>query len=447
MTSPRVAVIGAGLAGLSAGVALRQAGAHVEVFERKRILGGKATSFTVDGVEVDNGQHVVLGCCTAFLDFIDSLGMRSALHMQPRFEVRVLARGARPARLAASWLPAPLHLAASFARYPHLRTRDKFRVAQALLAARKQQRSGGDMATWLARRGQTVAARRAFWDPFLVPALNAPLEQVAAADGLFVINTAFSSSRGAARIGYATVPLARVAETAARQLDAVHKRSPVIGLERDGAHVMALRTESERRDDFDAFVVAIPPERLAALLGDATAYGLNGLESFRNQPIVDVHLWYDVAENSAPLLGDAGFAALLDSPVQWVFEKGRGYLCCSMSAAGDAVTRPESELVARCDAELRDVIPSLRASRRVRGAATRDPDATFVPTPGLVRPGPRTACDNLVIAGAWTDTGWPATMESAVRSGRAAAHDVLRVSKTVRETRTTRPVEEPVGAV
>jgi uncharacterized protein with NAD-binding domain and iron-sulfur cluster len=103
--------------------------------------------------------------------------------------------------------------------------------------------------------------------------------------------------------------------------------------------------------------------------------------------------------------------------------------------------------VARCDAELRDVIPSLRASRRVRGAATRDPDATFVPTPGLVRPGPRTACDNLVIAGAWTDTGWPATMESAVRSGRAAAHDVLRVSKTVRETRTTRPVEEPVGAV
>jgi uncharacterized protein with NAD-binding domain and iron-sulfur cluster len=128
-----------------------------------------------------------------------------------------------------------------------------------------------------------------------------------------------------------------------------------------------------------------------------------------------VHLWYDVST-----LG-FGFAALLDSPVQWVFEKGPGYICCSMSAADRYVSWPASELVDLCHGELAAVLPALRNASRLRGAATRDREATFVPRPGLRRPGPATACPQVVIAGAWTDTGWPATMESAVRSGRAAA--------------------------
>jgi len=162
-------------------------------------------------------------------------------------------------------------------------------------------------------------------------------------------------------------------------------------------------------------VLAVPPRRLAAILDTPERYGVAGLDAFRTTPIIDVHLWYDRSPRGLD------FAALLDSPVQWVFEKGKGYLCCSLSAAGDLVSRPERELVDLCDAELRAVIPELRAAALLRGAATRDPEATFVAAPGLRRPGAATSVANLAIAGAWTDTGWPATMESAVRSGRTAA--------------------------
>ncbi|MBV9100794.1 MAG: FAD-dependent oxidoreductase [Candidatus Dormibacteraeota bacterium] len=430
MTAQRVAVVGAGLAGLSAALELKRAGAHVEVFERMRMPGGKATSFIVDGVEVDNGQHVTLACCTDLTAFIDTLGMSHTVRMQPRFEVTVLARGHAPSRLRAARLPAPLHLMPSFLRYPHLTLRDKLRVSRALVAARRDRAPQGDMATWLAKHGQSAAARTAFWDPFLVPALNAPLDESSAVDGLFVIRTAFVSDRRAARIGYTTVPLVRIAEAAAARVDALHLRTAVIDVEHDGRRASALRTESQARPDFDAYVLALPPQRLRAL--DAAQpqrpFGIDGLDAFRTQPIVDVHLWYPVARGR--VLGAAGFAALLGSPVQWVFEKAPGYLCCSLSAAGDAVRLPESELVARCHAELAAVLPALQTVEPKRGAATRDPDATFVPAPGLRRPGPRTALGNVVIAGAWTDTGWPATMESAVRSGRAAARAVLDTAAT-----------------
>ena len=143
--------------------------------------------------------------------------------------------------------------------------------------------------------------------------------------------------------------------------------------------------------------------------------GIAGLDTFRTQPIVDVHLWYDRDVTTAD------FAAILDSPVQWVFAKGPGYLCCSLSAAEDLVGRPERELVELCNAELMACVPELHGATLLRGAATRDPEATFVPALGLQRPSQRTLLSNLFIAGAWTDTGWPATMESAVRSGRAAA--------------------------
>lgn len=426
MTAKRIAVVGAGLAGLSAAVELKRAGAHVEVFERMRMPGGKATSFVVDGVEVDNGQHVTLACCTELSAFIDDLGMGDVLHMQPRFEVTVLARGGAPSRLRAAPLPAPLHLMPSFVRYRHLGLGDKLRVARALMAARRERAPHGDMATWLARRGQTPATRTAFWDPFLVPALNAPLEDASALDGLFVIRTAFISERGAGRIGYTTVPLVRIAEAAAARVDALHLRTPVTQVEHAGGRATALRTEAGTRSDFDAYVLALPPQRLSSL-DDAVPqrpFGVEGLDVFRTQPIVDVHLWYPAARGR--VLGAAGFAAVLDSPVQWVFEKGPGYLCCSLSAAGDAVRAPESELIARCHAELAAVLPVLRNVEPVRGAATRDPDATFVPSPGLRRPGPRTALHNVFLAGAWTDTGWPATMESAVRSGRAAARALVQ---------------------
>jgi hydroxysqualene dehydroxylase len=387
----------------------------VLLVERSRLLGGKATSFSVDGVEVDNGQHVHLGCCTEYLDFVDRLGMSDVLWTQPRFEVTVLRRGARPAHLrAARGLPASLSLLPSFTWYAHLPMSAKLQVARALRRCGDPARPGETFAAWLSRHGQGAAAIHGFWDVFVVPALNARIDEVSAEDALFVVRTAFAGDSAAARIGWSRVPLARIAEAAAARADAVRTRTTVVSLLDGGDHVTGVRTADGEEVAADAVILAVPPARLAGLLADPAKYGVNGLRDFRSRAIVDVHLWFDTNDAELP------FAAILGSPVQWVFEKRPGYLCCSLSAADDLVTRPESELVEMCRAELVAAWPRLAGVRLIRGAVTRDPEATFVPTPGLHRPGARTARANLSIAGAWTATGWPATMESAIRSGRAA---------------------------
>lgn len=427
MATGRIAVIGGGLAGLSAAVDLKQRGFPVELLERTRLLGGKATSFSVGGVEVDNGQHVYLACCTEFIDFVEHLHVllpagEPTLFLQERFDALLLAHNQSPARLRAVSLPAPWHLVPALLRYQHLDLLARLRVGLALLDARRPAHPGETFAAWLKRHRQSAAIRRAFWDPFLVPALNAPLEEVSAETALFVIATAFLHDAGAARFGFARVPLAHIAQAAAQRLDRVHLRTPVVGLDlvdhprpSNSLELRAVIVEDGGRLSYDGVVLAVPPDRLKRILGRPEALGVFGLDEIHAAPIVDVHLWYDV-----PTLG-FGFAALLDSPVQWVFEKAPGYFCCSMSAAEQYVNWPGSALVELCHRELGAVLPALQQATLVNGAATRDHDATFVPSPGLRRPGPATSCAQVVIAGAWTDTGWPATMESAVRSGRAAA--------------------------
>ena len=420
MANPRVAVVGAGLAGLAAGLDLAEAGWEVSLFERSRLLGGKATSFTVDGVEVDNGQHVFLGCCTAFRDFVRRLGMTHHLYLQDRFEALVLKAGAPMSRLRAARLPAPWHLVAAFSRYPHLDWSGRLQVARALLQAGRGHLDGSGMsfADWLNSQGQSERTKHAFWEPFMVPALNADLERVSAEAAGFVIKTAFMSDAAAACFGFATVPLARFAEAAAARLASVHLRAVVAGLIHPDGAFRGIRLESGEEFDFEAVVLAIPPRQLARLLGE-DRLGLDHLDDFETEPILDVHLWYE--GEPAPF----GFAAVLGSPVQWVFQKASGYLCCSLSAAHDLVRRPESELVELCARELEQALPALGRDRLRRGAATRDTEATFIPRPGLKRPGARTVDPAVAIAGAWTDTGWPATMESAILSGHAAARALL----------------------
>jgi len=430
-TGLRVGVVGAGLAGLAAGLDLTRAGCRVTLLERSRLLGGKATSFHLGDLEMDSGQHVVLGCCSSFLAFAEELGMRGDLRLQSRFEVLMLAdRG--PVRLRALPLPSPLHLALPFLTFRALRFGERMGVARALLAARRRDPAAEQsetFAAWLERRGQGPAVRRAFWEPFLVPALNAQLDEVSAAAGLFVVRTAFLGDRGAARIGYATVPLARFAEAAAARLDEVRLRTAVTHLTADGGRLRSLGAGPEEVA-VDAAVMAIPPERLARI-GGASALGLGDLSGFATTPIADVHLWYEPEPGTGGERGAAlpwpgfDFAALAGSPIQWVFVKGPGYLCCSLSDARGWVGEPEERLVALGDSELRARVPALAGRKLVRGVAVRDPEATFVQTPGLRRPGPGTALANVCVAGSWTDTGWPATMESAVRSGRAAAAELL----------------------
>lgn len=415
MAAHRVAIVGAGLAGLTAGVELKERGFQVEVFERSRLLGGKATSFAVGGIEVDNGQHVFLSCCTEFIAFVDRLGLSSQLEMQDRFRALVLMPGRPPAELREAGLPAPLHLLPALAGYRGLGWGDKIRLLQALAGASGDLETSETFASWLDRHHQGPASRAGFWDLFLVPALNAPLDRVSAAAALFVIRTAFLARRGAARIGFCRVPLARIAEAAANGLDRVHLRTPVASVLFEERQASGIRLTSGDELAFDSVVLAVPPARLPALIGEPGQVGIDGAAGFLPQAIVDVHLWLREATLGAP------FAALLGSPVQWVFEKSPGYLCCSLSAAERFAEWPEADLVGLCRHELESVLPQVGRAELVNAAATRDPEATFIPTPGLRRPGARTAIPNLALAGAWTDTGWPATMESAVRSGLAAA--------------------------
>ncbi|MBO0688084.1 MAG: FAD-dependent oxidoreductase, partial [Candidatus Dormibacteraeota bacterium] len=274
------------------------------------------------------------------------------------------------------------------------------------------------VAQWLDRQRQGEQARAAFWEPFLVPALNAPLTEAAAEAGRFVLATAFLGGPEACRIGWSRVPLARIAESVAARSGSLQLRSPVSELRVQDGRLRAVAVQQREQAqvfEVDGAVLAVPPGPLERLLGQPEQFGVAGLDRFATQPIVDVHLWYDGARPGWE------FAALLASPVQWVFQKHPGYLCCSLSAAGDTVRRPEADLVRLCHEELAAAVPELRGQTPREGRATRDPEATFVPRPGLQRPGATTTVPNLVLAGAWTDTGWPATMESAVRSGSVAA--------------------------
>lgn len=420
MTIPCVAVVGGGLAGLSAAIDLKDAGCHVELFERSRLLGGRATSFEIDGHVVDNGQHVYLACCTEFLGFVHRAGMSSALHTQERFDVVVYSKTGQRSGLRAADLPAPFHLLASFAGYKHLSLRGKAEIARALMALQfnpKSAREDLSFAQWLRMHGQGAQTIRGFWEPFMVPALNAPLERMNAADAAFVISTAFLRDRGAARFGYSRVPLAQIMESAAARLDRVYRSSAVFVMEAD-PHGIALRTaEDELR--YDAVVLAVPPRSLAKLLGEPSRFNVPPLDVYEPFAIMDVHIWYDGAQV------DFEFAAILDSPVQWVFKKGEGYLCCSISAADELVNKPTTDMVAVAWNEVRAALPSLASARLIRGAATRNPEGTYLARPGTVRPAAATALPNLAVAGAWTATGWPDTMESAVRSGRTAAQTLL----------------------
>lgn len=409
--------MGGGLAGLAAAVDLTRAGCEVHLFERSRLLGGRATSFEIDGRTVDNGQHVFLACCTEFTGFVERAGMADALYLQDRFDVTVYSHGVR-SELRAANLPAPWHLIASMAAYRHLDLRGKLQLARALLALAGEKAPEGNFADWLRRHGQSAGTIRAFWDPFMVPALNAPLEAMSAAEAAFVIRTAFLGDRGAARFGYSKVPLAQIMEAAARGLASVRRATAVSAMESHDGRVR-LRTADAQDDIFDGVVLALPPRALQRLLGETSRFGITGLDRYEASAIMDVHLWHDHGRL------DFDFCALLDSPVQWIFQKGDGYLCCSLSAAGALVTTPTGDVVAQVWSEVSASLPELANARLVRGAATRNPEGTYNARPGAVRPGTRTRDPKVTIAGSWTATGWPDTMESAVRSGRAAARALI----------------------
>jgi squalene-associated FAD-dependent desaturase len=433
----RVAVVGGGLAGIAAAIACADGGADVTLFEAKRWLGGATASFEREGMTLDTGQHVFLRCCTAYRGLLDRLGVTAKTDLQPRLSIPVLAPGGRSALLRRGRLPAPLHLGAALARYPYLGTADRLRAARASFALRRL--DPGDPRTdtrtfgaWLRAHGQSEASVRYLWDLFGLPALNLPAGEASLALAAKVFRTGLLERRDAADIG---IPLVSLRELHGEPALAVLGR---LGVDVQlGGRIRQVVAESggvsgvltdQGGVDVDAVIAAVPNERAGDVLpegalADPTAPGRLG-----SSPIVNVHVVYGRAVTDLP------FAAVVDSPVQWVFDRTRPagldagqYLAISLSGADGFVDRTVEDLRAEFAPALEAVFPAARGVPIERFVVTRERAATFRQAPGTagLRPGPRTRIPRLFVAGAWTDTGWPATMEGAVRSGLAAARHAL----------------------
>jgi squalene-associated FAD-dependent desaturase len=441
-----VVVVGAGLAGLSAALECADLGARVTVLERQRRLGGLTWSFSRNGVSMDNGQHVFLACCDAYLGFLDRIGAADGVVPPRPLDVPVVAPGTdgpMMGRLRRQDLPVPFHLAGALLRYQHISLRDRLALGRALAALHRLDLEDDRLddvtfGAWLAAHGQSEAAIAAVWDLITVPTVNLPASEASLAVAAMVFKTGLLSSRQASDIGWSAIPLGRLhGERAAAALDragaAVHLGVRVAGVEEDGDGGWRVLT-GDGRFDADAVVLAVPHEEASAIVpkwvdGRARWFELG------SSAIVDVHLIFERSVTGWPIM--AGHS----SPVQWVFDRtassglehsGHQYLAVSLSAADHALGRPPEELVPSVVEALSQLLPSVSEVRLVDAAVTKERRATFRAAPGTqsLRPSAVTRRAGLVLAGAWTDTGWPATMEGAVRSGSAAARALAGVSAT-----------------
>jgi squalene-associated FAD-dependent desaturase len=452
MTGRRVVVIGGGLAGITAAIQLRDAGLEVMLLESRPRLGGAATSYQRAGLMIDNGQHVFLRCCTSYQGLLARLGMTDSVSIQDRFDVTVLSPDG-PARLRRSALPSPLHLARALLRYRLLPLTERARVGRAALAFRRADPTSSvldrePLGDWLAARGQGERARRRLWDLFIISALNIDGDQASTALAAKVIKTALLGRNDAADIGMATVPLGRLHAEATASLLAqigaqvrLGARATAVERRPDGGFLVRLgRGESAAADDgaavpeagqslpADGIVLAVPADQAARLAGTAAVAGAADWAGLGNSPIVNVHVRYDRRVMKLP------FVAAVDSPVQWVFDKTRQagvsdgqYLAVSVSAADDLVDAPTAAIRELFESELVRLFPAAAGASIRDFFVTRERRATFRQGPGsgALRPGAGTSVPGLVLAGAWTATGWPDTMEGAVRSGHSAARELI----------------------
>jgi squalene-associated FAD-dependent desaturase len=434
----RIVVVGGGLAGIAAALDCADDGAAVTLLESRGRLGGAAYSFVRDGVLADNGQHVFLRCCTAYRQLLGRIGAGDLVTLQPRLTIPVLAPGGRTAWLRRSGLPAPLHLSGAIARYRFLSLRQRLSLVRAVQALRAvnpddpaaDARSFGD---WLSEHGQHEEAVQTMWELIARPTLNLLAADASLAQAAYVFQEGLLRDAAAGDIGYARVPLGEIHDVAAR--DALAKAGVEVRLRRGAAAIVreadGCRVEINAAPSLvaDAVILAVPHDRAARLLPAGSGVDPVRLARLGTSPIVNLHVVYDRRVFELP------FAAGVRTPVQWVFDRTHGgadlvrgqYLSISLSAADAELDMTSDELRARFLPALADLLPAARAARAETFFVTREHAATFRAGPGVraLRPGPRTAIPGVVLAGTWTDTGWPATMESAVRSGHAAAREAL----------------------
>ncbi len=457
-----VGIVGGGLAGLAAACALSDAGYKVALFERRPYLGGRASSYVHPGTGevVDNCQHVLLGCCTNLLDLYRRLGVEDRIRWYDR--LTYIEPGGRRGILEPSGLPSPLHALPAFFRFPLLSLRDKLTIAMGMLSLIEgiPADHGGSFLEWLKRHGQTEQAVRRFWSPVLVSALNEELGNVSIHYGAMVFRDAFLKSAQAGRMGLPSVPLSELYGVAAEyirgrggevvlrasieRIDASQRRAWVKLRGNSGASLNDDETaggrsaestggEGERRD-FDYLISAVPFQVLAKLIpAEMQSDALReDLAQLRTSPITGIHFWFDRE------VTELEHAVLLDRTIQWMFQKSKillsqrgpanaqsaaSYLELVVSSSHTLVAKSRQEVLELALKELGEFFPAVKAARVVKATVIKEIQATFTPAPGVDRYRPRQQgpWPRIFLSGDWTATGWPATMEGAVRAGYAAA--------------------------
>jgi len=450
-SKPSIVVLGGGISGIAAAMILLDQGYPVRLVEARSFLGGRAFSFvdSETGVAVDNGQHILVGCCTHFIGFLKRLGISEKWYLQPKLHLQITDRRGKVGVLQSGWLPPPFHLFFSFLNYSHLGRGEKLRVLLALARAKFTDRNHPDLERlsfyhWLKQQGQTERAIQNIWNLLVKPTLNDDVQDVSASMGLMIIQKGMLSGYHSSDVGYAVDGLMpSIGEPAREYLSnwgcQLMLGSPVRRMLGDSHRISGVELASGQVLESDVWVSALPPDILLRVLPEVVVGAVpafNRLAGLETSPIVNIHLFYD------RVVMDGEFLAIVDSPLQWVFNKSRimersntagsnsapgQYICISVSAAWEYIDWPREEIAAAFIHEVAQVFPAARGASVLRSLVVKQRNATFRCLPGAnnLRPNTVTPIANLFLAGEWTDTGWPSTMESAVRSGYNAAHAIV----------------------
>jgi squalene-associated FAD-dependent desaturase len=440
-----VLIIGGGVAGIASALPLADAGFRVQILEKRPLLGGRASSF-IDhktGERIDEGQHGTMRCCTNLAALYERLGV----HDQIRYfdTIPFLDGEGKRSVIQGCGLPAPLHTALSFLRFRSLNLADKLAVARGMLAMLMAKPDPGnealDIGTWFQRKRQTERAIRRFWEPILVSVCNEDLSRISCTHAFQIFRAGFLLNAQAFHFGVPRVPLGTLytEPTLAylqRRGGCVRLRTTVAAIHLEGgAHgqITGVSLMDGERLEADYYVSALQCDLLLKLLPSDVTRGVpywENLKQIELSPIIGVHLWFDRPLDCPHAL------ALLDRETDWIFNKTRNfdrseqegaYLSMVISASAKFTAMSKEGILALVLADVRACLPAARQANVVRSYVVKWPKATLAPRPGVeaLRPDQRSPLSNLYVAGEWTQTGWPSTMEGAARSGYRAAEYLL----------------------